>query len=170
MKQINHLTTKLNQAIGILNTLRNNTSLKTQKMTYHSLFSSHLLYGSQLWGHTNLTNQNKIQKLQNRALRKILLKKRFYEAILQRITNLKIHLLFIKYSYFLKYSYCCYWYYSYYRHTICMYICACNAYVYIWVHVHTKTRSLLIFVTITAQSQTCLIIMKFCIMTLMCFF
>ena len=75
MKQINHVTTKLNQAIGILNTLRNNTSLKTQKMTYHSLFSSHLLYGSQLWGHTNLTNQNKIQKLQNRALRKILLKK-----------------------------------------------------------------------------------------------
>ena len=74
-KQINHVTTKLNQAIGILSTLRNNTSLKTLKMTYHSLFSSHLYYGSQLWGHINLTNQNKIQKLQNRALRKILFKK-----------------------------------------------------------------------------------------------
>ena len=74
-KQINHVTTKLNQAIGILSTLRNNTSLKTLMMTYHSLFSSHLLYGSQLRGHTNLANQNKIQKLQNRALRKILFKK-----------------------------------------------------------------------------------------------
>ena len=48
----------------------NNTYLKTLKMTYHSLSSSHLMYGSQLWGHTNLTNQNKIQKLQNRSLRK----------------------------------------------------------------------------------------------------
>ena len=33
-KQINHVTTKLKQAIGILSTLRNNTSLKTLKMTY----------------------------------------------------------------------------------------------------------------------------------------
>ena len=47
-KQINHVTTKVNQAIGIPSILRNNTSLKTVKMTYHSLFSSHLLYGSQL--------------------------------------------------------------------------------------------------------------------------
>ena len=30
-KQINHVTTKLNQAIDILSTLRNNTSLKTLK-------------------------------------------------------------------------------------------------------------------------------------------
>ena len=35
-KQINHVSTKLIQAIGILSKLRNNTSL----------------YGSQLWGHT----------------------------------------------------------------------------------------------------------------------
>ena len=74
-KQINHVTTKLNQAIGILSSFRTNTYLKTLKMTYHSLFSSPQLYGSQLWGHKNLTNQNKIQKLQNRALRKILFKK-----------------------------------------------------------------------------------------------
>ena len=74
-KQISHVTTKLNQAICILNKLRNNTSLKTLKMTYHSLFSTYLLYESQLWGITNVTNQNKIQKLQNRALRKILFKK-----------------------------------------------------------------------------------------------
>ena len=59
LKQINHVTTKLNQAIGILSKFRNNTSLKTLKMTCHSLFSSHLLYGSQLQGHTNLTNQKK---------------------------------------------------------------------------------------------------------------
>ena len=70
-KQINHVATKLNQAIGILSKLRNRASLKILKMTYHS----HLLYGSQLWGQSNITSQNKIQKLQNRALRKILFKK-----------------------------------------------------------------------------------------------
>ena len=84
-KQINHVTTKINQAIGILSTPRNNTSLTTLKMTYHSLFSSHLLHGSQLWGHTNLTNQNKIQKPQNRALRTILFEKN--KILLDNITK-----------------------------------------------------------------------------------
>ena len=44
-------------------------------MTYHSLFCSYLLYGSQLWCQPNITSQSKTQKLQNRALRKILFKK-----------------------------------------------------------------------------------------------
>ena len=59
-------TTKLNQVIGILNKIRNNC-LKT-------LFSSYLLYVSQ-WGHANVTSLDKIEKLQNRTTRKILLKK-----------------------------------------------------------------------------------------------
>ena len=71
-KQINHVATKLNQAIGILSKLRNRASLKILKMTYHSLFHSHLLYRSQLWVQSNITSQNKIQERQNRALRKIL--------------------------------------------------------------------------------------------------
>ena len=58
-------------------------------MTYHSLFSSHLQNGSQLWGHTNLANQNKIQKLQNRALRKILFKKQ-QDSIRQHYKELQI--------------------------------------------------------------------------------
>ena len=61
-KQINHVTTKLNQAIAIVSKIRNNTSLKILKITYHSLFSSHLLYGFQLWGYKNLTNQKKKKK------------------------------------------------------------------------------------------------------------
>ena len=44
-KQINHVATKLNQAIGILSKLRNRASLKILKMTYHSLFCSHLYMG-----------------------------------------------------------------------------------------------------------------------------
>ena len=74
-KQINHVATKLNQASGLLNKLRSRASLKILKMTYHSLFCSRLLYGSQLRGQSNITSQNKIQQLQNSALRKILFKK-----------------------------------------------------------------------------------------------
>ena len=59
-------TTKLNQVIGILNKIKN-ICLKT-------LFSSYLLYVSQ-WGHRNVTSLDKIQKLQNRTMKKILLKK-----------------------------------------------------------------------------------------------
>ena len=44
-------------------------------MVYHSLFGSNLLYGTQLWGQTNLANQNSIQVLQNRGFRKICFKK-----------------------------------------------------------------------------------------------
>ena len=74
-KQINHVATKLNQASGLLNKFRSRASLKILKMTYHSLFCSRLLYGSQLRGQSNITSQNKIQQLQNSALRKILFKK-----------------------------------------------------------------------------------------------
>ena len=59
-RQITHVATKLNQAIGILSKLRNRASLKILKMTYHSLSCSHLLSGSQLWGQSNVSSQNKI--------------------------------------------------------------------------------------------------------------
>ena len=75
-KKINHVATKLNQATGILSQLRSKASLKILKMTYHSLFCSQLLHESQLWGQSNITSQNKIQKLCNRAFRKILFQKR----------------------------------------------------------------------------------------------
>ena len=52
--QLNHVTMKLNQAIGMLSKLRYKSSSKQLKMTYHSLCGSDLLYGSQLWGQTNI--------------------------------------------------------------------------------------------------------------------
>ena len=73
-KQVNWVNSKLNQTIGILSNLRYNTSLPILKIVYHSLFGSHLQYGAQLWGQRNCLNQNDIQNLQNRALRKITFK------------------------------------------------------------------------------------------------
>ena len=66
---------KLNRAIGILSKIRHNTNSAILKVVYHSLFGSNLLYGAQLWGKTNLANQNSTQFLQNRAIRKISFKK-----------------------------------------------------------------------------------------------
>ena len=74
-KQVNWVNSKLNQTIGILSKLRYSTSLPVLKIVYHSLFGSHLQYGAQLWGQGNGVNQNNIQKLQNRVLRKITFKK-----------------------------------------------------------------------------------------------
>ena len=69
IKQVNWVKSKLNQTKGIL---RYNMSLPILKIVYHSLFGSHLQYGAQLWGKGNCVNRNNIQKLQNRALRKII--------------------------------------------------------------------------------------------------
>ena len=55
--------------------LRHNTSLPILKIVYHSLFGSHLQYGTQLWGQENCVNRNNVQNLQNRTLRKITFKK-----------------------------------------------------------------------------------------------
>ena len=63
------LTKKLKRANGMLTKARhyvNSTDLKT---LYHAIFSSHLTYGCQIWGqNVNVFNQ-KIFKLQNKALR-----------------------------------------------------------------------------------------------------
>ena len=67
-KQVNWVKSKMSQANGIL---RYNMSLPILKIVYHSLFGSYLQYGAQPWGKGNCVNRNNIQKLQNRALRKI---------------------------------------------------------------------------------------------------
>ena len=74
-KQVNWVNSKLNQTTGTLSKLWYNTSLPVLKIIYHSLFRSYLQYGAQLCGQENCANRNNIQKLQNRALRKITFKK-----------------------------------------------------------------------------------------------
>ena len=69
--QIPHVKLKLNCAIGILSKIRHNANPTILKVVYHSLFGSNLLYRTQLWGQTNLANQNSIQVLQNCAIKKM---------------------------------------------------------------------------------------------------
>ena len=75
MKQFNWVNSKPNQTNGTLSKLWYNRILAILKIIYHSLFRSCLQYGAQLWGQENCANPNNIQKLQNRALRKITFKK-----------------------------------------------------------------------------------------------
>ena len=59
------------------------------KIVCHSLFGSHLQYGAQLYGLGNCVNENNIQNLQNRALRKITFKK-FHDPVNPLYKDLKI--------------------------------------------------------------------------------
>ena len=73
-EQIYQIKLKLNRALGILSKLRSHVNLNTLRIAYYSLFQSHLQYGVQLWGQKNQEIKEIMQKLQDRALRKINLK------------------------------------------------------------------------------------------------
>ena len=74
-KQIAQIKMRLNRAIGMLSKLQINANFNILKTAYHSLFESHLQYGTQLWGQKN-NETTTFQKLQNHPLRKITFKKR----------------------------------------------------------------------------------------------
>ena len=73
--QIAHVKIKLNRAIAILSKIRHNANPTILKAVCHFLFGSNILYSAQLWGQTNLANQNSFQVLQNRAIGKMCFKK-----------------------------------------------------------------------------------------------
>ena len=66
--QIDELSTKLFCAVGMLAKIRHYINTKILFMVYHGIFSSLLLYGSQIWGQSN-QSVSKMEKLQNKALR-----------------------------------------------------------------------------------------------------
>ena len=47
---IDELSTELSRAVGMLAKIRHYIKAKTLSMVYHGIFSSLLLYGSQIWG------------------------------------------------------------------------------------------------------------------------
>ena len=67
----NQLQGKLNRAKGMIAKSRHYLSNREQNLLaiYHSIYSSHLIYGCQIWGQTNTNSFNKIKVNQNNALR-----------------------------------------------------------------------------------------------------
>ena len=68
-EQIKLLENKISRSVGILNKLKPYFSQRTLLQLYHSLVHSHLTYGISVWGSTHKTYLQKIQYLQNRALK-----------------------------------------------------------------------------------------------------
>ena len=63
------LSTKLKRANGMLCKARHYIPSDELRTLYYAIFSSHLIYGSQIWGQVTNSFNQKIFKLQNRALR-----------------------------------------------------------------------------------------------------
>ena len=104
-EQIYQMKLKLNCLIGILSKLRSHSNVNTLRIAYYSLFQSHLQYGIQLWGQKNQEIKEIMQKLQNRALRKINFKK-FHHSIKHIYNDLKI----LKFADMLKIQNCLFMY------------------------------------------------------------
>ena len=72
------MSTKLSRSAGIFSKLRYYLNKEVLIRVYHALFNSHLQYGILCWGSTNVSNLNRLQILQNRAIRNISKAPRFY--------------------------------------------------------------------------------------------
>ena len=67
--QVDLITKKVNKSFYVLRQLREFVELKTLVAAYKSLVQPHFDYCSQIWGCLGITLQNKLQRLQNRAVR-----------------------------------------------------------------------------------------------------
>ena len=65
------ITKKVNKGFHVLRRLREFADLKTLVMVYKTLSQPHFDYCLQIWGCLGVTLQNKLQRLQNRAVRTI---------------------------------------------------------------------------------------------------
>lgn len=63
------LISKLKRANGMLSKVRHYVPKEELKSIYYAIFSSHMIYGSQIWGQQGGLHIDKISRLQNRALR-----------------------------------------------------------------------------------------------------
>ena len=71
------LSKKLKRANGMLSRVRHYVPKDELKSIYHSIFSSHMIYGCQIWGQGNGKHIDNIQKLQDRAMRTIDFKSKY---------------------------------------------------------------------------------------------
>ena len=63
------LSKKLKRANGMLSKIRHYVPVAELRSIYYAIFSSHMTYGAQIWGQTTTIHNEKIFKLQNRAMR-----------------------------------------------------------------------------------------------------
>ena len=76
--QVEFLSAKLARSAGIFSKLRYYLNYSTLLQMYHALFNSHLQYGILCWGSTSISNLNRLQILQNRAIRNMMKAPRYF--------------------------------------------------------------------------------------------
>ena len=91
--QIEYLSSKLARSAGIFSKLRYYLDNSTLLQMYHALFNSHLQYAILCWGSTFATNLNRIQILQNRAIRNMMKAPRYFrlDNYFLNLRILKVH-------------------------------------------------------------------------------
>ena len=89
--QIDYLSKKLSRSAGIFSKLRYYVNTNVLIKVYHALFNSHLQYAILCWGSSATTYINKLQLLQNRAIRNMMKAPRFY-----RLDNYFLNLRILK--------------------------------------------------------------------------
>ena len=62
-------TCKISRSVGILSKLKNILPFTAYRKLYYSMFHSHLLYGTVLWGFTYDNNLKRLIILQNKAVK-----------------------------------------------------------------------------------------------------
>ena len=67
--QVENICKKVSQRIGILRRVKQYVSVRSLQIIYKSLVLPYFDYCSMVWGNCNQTEQQKLQKLQNRAAR-----------------------------------------------------------------------------------------------------
>ena len=63
------LSAKLNRANGMLSKIRHYVNAEDLRSIYHAIFSSHMVYGAQVWGQSLCKHNDNILRLQNKAMR-----------------------------------------------------------------------------------------------------
>ena len=66
---IDYIAPKLSRTIGMLSKLRHFVNFHTLRSIYFSIFSSIMVYGSQIWGQISNKHVDRISKLQDKAIR-----------------------------------------------------------------------------------------------------
>ena len=64
--QVNNLLKKLRRSVAILSKVRHYTSKWLIRTIYYSLFSSHTIYGCQIWGQRNTNLVKRVMKYQEK--------------------------------------------------------------------------------------------------------
>jgi len=89
-QQTTNICKKINKQLGVLSRFKNLLSSTTKKALYQAYILPHLLYCSDVWQYCGKRNQDKIEKLNERALRFVLNERYEYNKLLEKLSTTSV--------------------------------------------------------------------------------